>query len=100
MVTSWSFGAVVSGGDRFGASMAVALDISLAVVASVVVLTVLTFALLVVFSVLDNLDAGIGRDHGVLVVGQVVIGLALFALLLLPPHLDDADLGEERVLDE
>src|SRR6267142_868502 len=40
----------------------------------------------------DHLDLGIRDDDRELLVGQIVVGLPLFALLLLlPPHLHDAD---------
>src|SRR5581483_11407926 len=45
------------------------------------------------FRFLDRL-----RDQRELIVGEIVVGLALFLLALLPPNFHDADLGEQRVL--
>src|SRR5262245_65175385 len=50
--------------------------------------------------VLHDLDVGIADDDRELLLGQVEIGLALELLARLPPHLDDDDLGEKRILDE
>jgi hypothetical protein len=47
-----------------------------------------------------DLDIGIGEQQREHVVGEVVISFSLLEGLFLPPHLDDADLGQERVLDE
>ena len=54
----------------------------------------------VMLGVLDHLDLGIGDDEREGLGRLVEIGLAFLALLLLPPHLDDADLGQQRILDE
>ena len=49
----------------------------------------------------DHLDLGIGHDQREASGGLVEIGLALArSSLRLPPHLDDADLGQQRILDE
>jgi hypothetical protein len=49
---------------------------------------------------LDNLCARVRRDDRERRAVEVAISLPLDLLTCLPPHLDDTDLGEQRVLDE
>ena len=51
-------------------------------------------------AVRHDLDIGIGHQQGERIVGLIQISLAALLLALLPPHLDDAHLGQQRVLDE
>ena len=48
----------------------------------------------------DDLDPGVRGNDGERRIIEIVIGLALMLLARLPPHLDDADLRQQRVLDE
>jgi hypothetical protein len=51
-------------------------------------------------AVLDNLDVGQRHDQRKSIVRLIEIGLALDFLPAFPPHVDHADLGQERILDE
>ena len=48
----------------------------------------------------DDLDLGVRSNDGERRIIEIVIGFALVLLARLPPHLDDADLRQQRVLDE
>ncbi len=48
----------------------------------------------------DDLHLGVRGNDGECRIVEVVIGFPLLLFAALPPHLDDADLGQERVLDE
>ena len=50
--------------------------------------------------VLHDLHAGLRHDQRKSIVRLIEIGLALDFLPAFPPHLDHADLGQERILDE
>jgi hypothetical protein len=47
-----------------------------------------------------DLHLGVRRNDRERRIVEVVIGFPLLLFAALPPHLDDADLGQERVLDE
>ena len=48
----------------------------------------------------DDLDLGVRGNDGECRIIEIVIGFALMLLARLPPHLDDADLRQQRILDE